>query len=352
MHRRTNRHSFLTTDQSKYLDIWRGGAAIVVMVAHAIQIYAPMFPQYFVNISAAMAGGAVMIFFAISGFLIQKSIKNNTKVNFEWKNYAKSRLNRIIPVFFASLLLTIILYYTSPIFFASGNNTFLTPTDRSEFSLDGLLITAIFLNNFLGPALSANGPLWSLAYEFWYYVLAGLWTLGKKQRYFLYIMLALATTLTFLDKWFLILGTIWIGGYYISIRHDNTTIKTPKKIMWAFTLTLIVLVICAIAPRKITSVTAIIFQMCVGILFIYHLNNITLEHRKKESNLAQNYLMLASRYSYSIYAFHFPIILFTYGIISKSGSHQYMMMALGIATTIAISSTIGKKIEATRIFKK
>ena len=50
----------LTQNQSRYFDMWRGGSAIVVVFGHMFQIYRSGFHALFVQVSSALAGGAVM----------------------------------------------------------------------------------------------------------------------------------------------------------------------------------------------------------------------------------------------------------------------------------------------------
>ena len=123
--------SRLLEPHSKYFDMWRGGSALVVAVAHMIQVFAPAFPVALRSVASALAGAAVMIFFVISGFFIYKSISQHWQDEVNWRSYIKARVNRIYPPFVFCIFFTIWLYYLAPTFFESGSNRFLNATDRS-----------------------------------------------------------------------------------------------------------------------------------------------------------------------------------------------------------------------------
>lgn len=153
----------ITSAHSDYFDMWRGGSALVVATAHAYQIFGSKNYATFDRFFSAIAAAAVMAFFALSGFFIHKSLTRcYDGQRLDWQSYFIARFDRILPPFIFSLVLTVFLWILSPHFFISGTHDFVTETNRSGYYLDGLWRTALFLNNFLGPAISSNGPLWSL----------------------------------------------------------------------------------------------------------------------------------------------------------------------------------------------
>lgn len=67
-------HNLISTAQSKYFDMWRGGASLVVAVSHTFQIFGTSYPSFYAKLFSALAGASVMAFFALSGFFIHKSL--------------------------------------------------------------------------------------------------------------------------------------------------------------------------------------------------------------------------------------------------------------------------------------
>lgn len=133
--------------------------------------------HYFFNIQ--MGTFCVIIFFAISGFLIQRSILRSSSL----LSYAKARALRLIPALFMALLLTVFLLgpalsHLSILEYFSNqdawlyllNLNLLDPTTR--FNLPGVFQTHNAIN-------SVNGSIWTLPFETWMYVMTAVYFLLK-----------------------------------------------------------------------------------------------------------------------------------------------------------------------------
>lgn len=107
----------------------------------------------------------VMVFFVLSGFFISSSvIKLMRDEKWSWKLYLNSRLTRLWIVLIPALILT------------EFWNTLSHYLYNTNYPLgSGVLIfikNLLFLQGIDGiPIYGQNGPLWSLSYEFWYYIL-------------------------------------------------------------------------------------------------------------------------------------------------------------------------------------
>jgi peptidoglycan/LPS O-acetylase OafA/YrhL len=187
----------------RYLDASRGGLALVVAVGHLAQIYDPAaHPAY-----GWLAYAAVLGFFAISGFVIAKSLKAH-----DWRQFAIRRADRLLPPFLFSVALCAVLWALAPLVFTTSSHA-LNGTARAAFSMDGLLPTLLFLNGFAGPTLDSNGPLWSLSYEVWYYAIAALAVYRQRA-----IAVLLLVVLTILQPWFAIKGLAFVAGFVAGWR--------------------------------------------------------------------------------------------------------------------------------------
>lgn len=132
---------------------------------------------YFFNIQ--MGTFCVMIFFAISGFLIQRSILRSSSL----LSYTQARVLRLIPALFIALLFTV--FALGPVltdlsiqeYFLSQetwlylvNLNLLDPSTR--FSLPG-----VFQAN--NSTDSVNGSIWTLPFETWMYVMTAVYFVMK-----------------------------------------------------------------------------------------------------------------------------------------------------------------------------
>lgn len=293
------------TTYQPYLSAWRGGAALVVLTTHGMTIFRVGEPELLHHFGPA----AVMAFIVLSGYLIRLSLER-----VDLRAFAASRMRRILPPFLLAILLTCLLAFLAPLAFPSGSAAFTAPTARETFSLDGLLPTLLFLNGFVGPTLSANGPLWSLSFEVWYYVLAICFASGR--RGCLVLGAVAAAALTAANFYFLAYGLLWIAGYAAAAYRDRP-VRLPSALLALATAGALVLL-------AATGRFGLVLLMCFGLWFAAHL------HRLPPDKLGWRPLIHVGAYSYTLYATHFPILLFAYG---ASGEAAWAMLP---ALTVAL----------------
>lgn len=243
----------------RHLDAWRGALALTVATAHLAQVYDP----HATPALGTLAQVSVLGFFAISGLLIAQSLKAH-----DWRTFALRRIDRLLPPFLCSLLLCGVLWALAPLVFPSGTRA-IASTARAGFSMDGLLPTILFLNGFVGPTLDSNGPLWSLSYEVWYYVIAAL--MAYRQRF---AGIAVLLTLAGLQPWFAFKGLVFAAGFLIGWfgrERAGATEASPlawiARFSYTFYLTHFpILLFCygAGAPMAIAAVAAFGFAALVG----------------------------------------------------------------------------------------
>lgn len=164
-------------------NVARGIAALFVCIDHAYGFF--LYP-YFGNDALAThfvglaAHQAVMVFFAISGFLITKSILANIGRNasFSLRDYVYARVARVYPPLVFSVVLTYVLYSLVHGFDLVGHGAEspyrvgVFPEMRDTFTVTMKdMRRALKMQNGL---LLANGPLWSLCIEWWIYIAVGL----------------------------------------------------------------------------------------------------------------------------------------------------------------------------------
>ena len=152
------------------LNLMRGLAALTVLVSHlrgdAFVEYGAL-PNLQHNLIVAiffaatrLAYEAVIVFFVLSGFLVGGQVLAHIRQSkFKISDYAINRATRIlIPLIPACL-------FTAAIdLFVFGQ-----PPNASQ-----LVANMVGLNEVIASSLKTNSVLWSLAYEIWFYILAGV----------------------------------------------------------------------------------------------------------------------------------------------------------------------------------
>ena len=188
---------------SLVMDSLRLGAALVVLVLHASDMWFPDVahsPDQAGNASHA----AVVVFFVLSGFVIAFTTSTRHQT---LDNYLIARFSRLCSLVVPALLLTALVEVALRI---QADPSLMETYVRGAFG-PRYLISGLFLNEiwFFSAAPPANIALWSLSFEFWYYVIFGLWFCTG--RGWMSWLLALGACLIAGPK-ILVMMPIWLMG--------------------------------------------------------------------------------------------------------------------------------------------
>ncbi len=178
---------FINPYLSSLLDFFRWFAAFLVLISHLRSI---VFVDYhdvqnhniFIKFFYFITGfghQAVIIFFVLSGFLVGGSIINKLKTNnFSLKKYFINRFSRLYIVVPVALIVGYVLDKVGYLYFnQSGLYTHEIYLTSVNYDISTRLNPLIFISNFfmlqtiITPTFGSNSSLWSLANEFWYYIL-------------------------------------------------------------------------------------------------------------------------------------------------------------------------------------
>ena len=148
---------------SVYLDLVRFGAAVLVYLWHSNMrmLVADILP------ASNYGHSSVIVFFVLSGFVIAYVTDTKEKT---WVAYGASRLSRVYSVVLPTLILT-------PLLDTLGRQLYPPmydyPYDRFALRLLGC---GLMLNEswWVSITFFSNVPYWSIAFEFWYYVVFAL----------------------------------------------------------------------------------------------------------------------------------------------------------------------------------
>jgi peptidoglycan/LPS O-acetylase OafA/YrhL len=170
------------------LDLIRGLSALLVMLSHLRGFIFLDYDElerggvltkgfYFVS---GLGHQAVIVFFALSGYFVGGSVLSGlAKGSFTWRGYITARLTRLWMVLLPALMLTLGLdllgqHWNPGAYAGAFNERFMSgPTTAIPAAHDWLTFIGNlgFVQTVSVPVYGSNGPLWSLANEFWYYVM-------------------------------------------------------------------------------------------------------------------------------------------------------------------------------------
>lgn len=261
------------------LDSIRGLSALVVLVAHVLMLVLP--PESapaLLSVVRVLAQLGVLVFFALSGFLVTRSIiRNHDTGRFRFAPYACDRFNRIVPPLLLAVALTVLL---------SGFS--LSPGEVA-----GLLL---FVNGFAVDTPYINGPLWSLAIEVWLYVLAGM--VATRRPVVVVLAVAMFVALSMQSRLFALLAPVWCAGAALALGLRLWMALAPMAVL------LVALIlrdgsVASFAARATPYTSMVAGMVITACLYAVVLQRVSVPAIFKKS----------AAYSYTLYITHFPIAL-------------------------------------------
>lgn len=171
---------------SVHLDALRGIAAVGVCLNHMRDIFFRDYPQLphhspalaILYLATGLGRQWVMVFFVLSGYLVGGSVlRAHATGRWAWGEYLFNRSTRLYIVLLPALLLGglwdiagLHLFGTGGIYGGHTGSHAIDFAVRNNLSWSALLGNYAFVQTIFVPTLGSNGPLWSLANEFWYYI--------------------------------------------------------------------------------------------------------------------------------------------------------------------------------------
>jgi len=205
---------------------------MLVVIEHArsllfVDYKAVTAPTFFDKIFYFLTGfghESVVVFFVISGFLVGgKTLELWRQQGFQWKRYLADRASRLYSVLFAALILGGCLDWVGSSFFNTfefyTNETITSHAMISESFVGRLdfphfVSSLLMLQEIILPSYGSNGPLWSLAHEWWYYLLfpLTLYTIRGRISARGVAVCCIASLCWFLSVRILVLFGVWMIG--------------------------------------------------------------------------------------------------------------------------------------------
>jgi len=350
---------FSKSRASVTLDAVRGIAALLVFTdhwRHAFFLELRDLPSHpllltLLYIFTACGHAAVVVFFVLSGFLVGGSVLRAFERNrWSWKQYLTHRLVRLWIVLIPALLLgafwdhfTLHNILRNP---AHSNSFILAkifPNMLSSLNLPDFFANAVFLQNLqiplslhriaLLPNFGSNGALWSLANEFWYYLLFPLALLAvrKGTRLPHRILLAVAFLLVsvFVGKTVMLLFPIWLCG--VVLIH-LPTIKLPRigHVLSAIAYAVVFLVCVSLGHSHSGLADLLLSIFTTAFLWTVLSDATTPAPLGIRSALPR----AVARFSYTLYLVHMPLLYFIANYLVHGSVWAPSLSAFALAFTV------------------
>jgi peptidoglycan/LPS O-acetylase OafA/YrhL len=330
-----------------WFDFIRGLSALLVCATH---LRAAMFvnfsdvkvPSFFTKIfyfATGLGHQAVIIFFVLSGFFVGGLVIKKQK-KFSFNEYIFARLVRLWVVLVPMLLLTFIvdqfIFNHLPVLFSGEHLLILNsgPTEQYSLSLITFIGNVFFLQTLATPVFGSNGPLWSLANEFWYYILFPLLMIvfGRiPAKLTTRIMLACLSLLIiyFFSNNMLEGFIVWLIGALVYVYYERFNFKITMRLRIAagglFLVSLVDSKVHFIDNLWLLS-SDLFIAICFALFLITIKETSTVSYFNRIFSVVARWL---SDISFTLYLCHFPLILLIYSNIYAHGQLNLELFSLG-----------------------
>ena len=358
-------------DASVHLDAIRGIAAVWVLLAHVRVLFMtggltaliaghavasradsssePIAISHFRF--ASLLGGhaigsrmAVMAFFVLSGYLVGGSALNASRKNaFSWNRYLFQRLTRLWIVLIPALFLCLafdacgIHLLKSPLYLMAGSQG--GHPISSQFTFGAFVGSALFLQGIFTSCFGSNGPLWSLSYEFWYYIffplLIAVLSRSKQTSVRVKIGLLLALLLAMsgwkIGAYFL----IWLMGAGVACLP----LRLPRRMRGISTAVAGFILVAAMTLALRLPINLFFAEFAIGAAFSLFLWVVLHAQEVSVHPLYRTSAQTLSGMSYTLYLSHYPMLLLLSALILPT-RQLWAVSAFSLLKVVSILSIV------------
>jgi len=310
-----------SSPSARLLDVVRGVAALLVVLGHSRDISARVSGlnhtgdslfEMVLLVPSSFAVEAVAVFFVLSGYLVGgQVIRQNREGRFCWGEFLIKRLSRLWAVLIPGLFITYISWLAM---------THLSPqsyTLAESSTLPSALCNILFLQESWCDSYLINSSLWSLSYEFWFYIIftsliTALYAMFSQS----WTSVILNTLVVFLSvaifgTQVLLLIPAWLLGVGISLIAEKPNMLREKINSKAYTWLVgsLVLLIFSFLLSNYLHLDRTMLTLIVSLPSALVILSITqIDHEipllRRPIDIGAN----LGKWSFSIYVFHLPIV--------------------------------------------
>ncbi len=256
---------------------------------------------------------AVMVFFVLSGYLVAGSAyRSHAAGEWSWRNYLISRLSRLWVVLVPCLILTFCLDMIGQYGFGSGfyigeyPEYWSGPEAGGQMGITTFIGNIAFVQTILVPAFGSNGPLWSIAYEFWYYVLFPFAMLallpGRAAKSRILDLIAFGVIALAVGGKIMALFPVWLLGF-VAWKLRESAFAILLRGPWIGLPMLLGTMLLMLGLRAV-QVEGLLYGYLFGCMVALSLPVLTGPIFSRQATFAHRF----SDMSYSLYLSHFPVL--------------------------------------------
>lgn len=354
---------------NRTLDCLRALAALLVVAGHLRNllfldypsVHHDMWIKMFYAITS-LGSQAVFVFFALSGYWVGGWVLRHwQRGDFSWANHLFRRLLRLWIVLLPALVLTFVaceigqrLFAHNPLYVGSAAFNGLAPAHLTrQLSWLSALGNVFFLQPTWVNGYGNNGSLWSLGYEFWYYLLFPTFLAlasGKRQIGRLLLCVGSIAALVVLlgyqgtalfSAWLVGAAAAWISepARKMALRYIPVSrLGLSQLVVFSFAWLVCALMQVAHIPAPAAALTD-----ALAAAFFIVLASVEVEGIGRGTNLILTTGHSVARFSYTLYATHLPLAVLLVAALDPSGKryspglHPLMLAILALVILLVAS---------------
>lgn len=333
-----------------WFDLFRFLAALIVVLEHARDltwVSAPMAPDAgavykLIYLVTGFGHEAVIVFFILSGFWISSTVDRRRHLPDFLSKYMIDRLTRLLIVLVPALVVGGSLdllgaYGMDGQLYRVATGSTISDSVVSTLTPTVFVGNLAFLQTLVVPTFGSNGPLWSLAYEFWYYLWYPALLLSLTKRRLSPFVASLIVALLWPK---LVPGfAVWLLGSVL-YRLDSRRIgraTLPKAVKWGMLGSSALASLVMLVASRMRFLGEDSSTLLVGLSFFFLFWSILLlEPRFPRSMKALTKYGAAS--SFSIYVTHFPFVALVATVVLDGQRLYPSLLAVGILGAIILAA--------------
>ncbi len=289
----------------------------------------------FIYFIAAYGHAGVVVFFVLSGFLVggkALGLLTSPTIETEWRHFLIDRATRIFIVLWPALAFSAcvlvglqIFTPTAPFMLHHGWGWSMQNPLANDFSARSWAGNAVMLNGLLVPNLGINAPLWSLAYEWFYYMAALAVVLAFRRVVSLaaIVIICYAIGLFVLALLFrpnmVVLASVWVMGVGARALFDRCWLSSVPIRNFGVAIMLAVL-----AVDRFVTVPDVVLGLVVACVIV--------NRSWSEWDRGAAWGERLANFSYSLYLVHYPVCIAVMAVLFRLGllAHRLPMTPGGV----------------------
>ncbi|HVX49944.1 MAG TPA: acyltransferase [Chitinophagaceae bacterium] len=342
---KAHQKGYLTPASSFLLDATRLIAALTVAFTHARAIW--FRDKEYDYVTSHLSHGSVIVFFVLSGYVI--AYTTGTK-NRTLSEYAAARLSRLysgmVPALVFTLLVLVILLFQQPA---------LLNRYAQDHTVWRYIISFFFCNEiwFLSAAPLLNGVIWSLSFEFWFYVIFGCWLYRNNHKNgFLLLIIAMVIA----GPKIILMLFVWILGV-LAYNLPKPRLKPPDRRIYIMLSLFTAVVLMLVLPQipypvntsKLYWASPFISDFIAALFIAFAFWLLELSPRPALINNKIKFFRKIADLTFPIYILHYPCLVLIKSFITGS---SLVTMYLALVLTLAFCFFVGLYIEKLHVSGK